>query len=85
MLDGEIKTGDSKKKKKSNKIKNPVSKLSTALNHYKTERIKTETDLKNTIDKVNLDKSILFREKQKVLWGNTTEETQSVMDMSLRK
>jgi hypothetical protein len=63
MLDGEIKTLDTKKKKKVSKVQNPVAKLSAALNHYKTERIKTESDLKNTIDKVNLDKSILFREK----------------------
>lgn len=68
MLDGQIKVGDDKKKKSLTKRQNPVSKLSAALNNYKTERIKTETDLKNTIDKVNLDKSILFREKQKTLW-----------------
>ena len=42
---------------------NPVTKLSDALTNYKKERIKTENDLKNTIDKVNLDKQILFREK----------------------
>ena len=68
MLDGKIKVTDQVKKKKFRRRQNPVEVLSQALNHYKTERIKTETDLKNTIDKVNLDKAILFREKQKVLW-----------------
>ena len=40
-----------------------------------------------TIDKVNLDKQILFREKQKILWQNTTAKktAQSFMDGSLRK
>lgn len=46
----------------------PVSNLSQALKHYKNERINTENDLIETIKKVNLDKAILFREKQSTLW-----------------
>jgi hypothetical protein len=45
-----------------------VSKLSEALKQYKTERIETENDLVKRIKKVNLDKAILFREKQQTLW-----------------
>lgn len=51
-----------KKRRKRNKT-NPVSNLSKALNQYKTERIDTENQLIKTIKKVNLDKTILFKEK----------------------
>lgn len=47
---------------------NPVMQLSKALKQYKSERFGTEDDLIKCIEKVNLDKSILFREKQSVLW-----------------
>ena len=47
---------------------NPVMSLSKALSQYKSERFGTEDALIKCIEKVNLDKSILFREKQSVLW-----------------
>lgn len=49
----------------------PVVSLSNVLKQYKTERIGTEKDLIKCIDKVNLDKPILFREKKSVLWKDT--------------
>lgn len=76
MLDGDetflnIKT--SNKKGTVGNRKNPVAKLSHALQQYKSERIGTEDDLIKCIQKVNLDKAILFREKQGVLWKNTDD------------
>ena len=77
MLDGDVKMAEVKKKKKGGvyKSQNPVSKLSNALDQYKTERIKTENDLVDTIKKINFDKSILFREKKKILWQNHKDES----------
>ena len=57
-----------KEKKKAKNVKNPVSKLSSALLQYKKERIGTENELIQCIEKVNLDKSIFLREKKNVLW-----------------
>lgn len=51
------------KAKTRGKQKNPVAKLSKALQQYKTERIGTEDALIKCIKKVNLDKAILFKEK----------------------
>lgn len=61
--------------RKKQKQKNPVSKLSEALKQYKTERIQTENDLIKRIKKVNLDKSILFREKQNTLWRDLKDQS----------
>mmetsp|Transcript_1467 Transcript_1467/g.1964 ORF Transcript_1467/g.1964 Transcript_1467/m.1964 type:complete len:81 (+) Transcript_1467:135-377(+) len=79
MLDGGIKypyNSDSKKQstgRLGNK-KSPVLKLSNALQQYKTERIQTEDELISVIKKVNLDKSILFREKQATLWRDKKKD-----------
>lgn len=54
------KAGSSSKSKRNTQ---PVSKLSVALQQYKTDRIESEDSLINCIRKVNLDKSILFKEK----------------------
>ena len=83
MLDGKLEFSaepeSSKSKKSSSKGKQsikggPVSKLSHALKQYKNERINTENDLINTIKKVNLDKAILFREKQLTLWKEEADQ-----------
>ena len=72
--------------KKSRKRRaNPVSNLSNALNQYKTERISTENELINTIKKVNLDKTILFKEKQNTLWKDQQEQDQRVFADALKK
>ena len=63
-----------KDKKKSKHLKNPVAKLSNALLQYKTERIGTEDELIKCIEKVNLDKSILLREKKDVLWKDKEDQ-----------
>lgn len=54
---------DNKPKSKTRRGRNPVAKLSKALQQYKTERIGTEDALIKCIKKVNLDKAILFKEK----------------------
>ena len=70
---------------------NPVAKLSNALQQYKTERIGTEDALIKCIKKVNLDKAILFKEKQGVLWGDFNDDTkekaldQTMLEMELRR
>ena len=56
-----------------------------ALKHYKNERINTENDLISTIKKVNLDKAILFREKQTTLWKEGVDQNQSALVVQLRK
>ena len=65
--------------------KNPVGKLSHALQQYKSERIGTEDDLIKCIQKVNLDKAILFREKQGVLWKDADDQRQTSLEEALRK
>ena len=65
-------TAEFKKRKRS--FVNPVAKLSNALHQYKTERIQTENDLISTIKKVNLDKTILFKEKTMTLWKDQQEQ-----------
>ena len=65
--------------------KNPVGKLSQALQQYKSERIGTEDDLIKCIQKVNLDKAILFREKQGVLWKDADDQRQTSLEEALRK
>jgi hypothetical protein len=62
LVDGTYKQPPPPKKKRQKT--NPVSKLSKALKEYKNERINTENVLIDRIKKVNLDKTILFREKQ---------------------
>jgi len=64
---------------------NPVAKLSKALQQYKSERIGTEEDLIKCIQKVNLDKAILFREKQSVLWKDAADQRQTSLEEALRK
>ena len=66
-------------------MKNPVAKLSNSLLQYKTERIGTEDQLIKCIEKVNLDKSILFREKKDVLWKDTDNQNQTNLEDGLRK
>jgi hypothetical protein len=65
--------------------RNPVAKLSDALRQYKSERIGTEDDLIKCIQKVNLDKAILFREKQGVLWKDADDQRQTSLEEALRK
>ena len=73
------------------KGRNPVAKLSKALQQYKTERIGTEDALIKCIKKVNLDKAILFKEKQGVLWGDFNDNSkekaldQTMLEMELRR
>lgn len=71
-------------KQKQGKL-NPVMQLSKALKQYKSERFGTEDDLIKCIEKVNLDKSILFREKQSVLWREEENQNQTSLEESLRK
>lgn len=65
--------------------RNPVAKLSQALQQYKSERIGTEDDLIKCIQKVNLDKAILFREKRGVLWKDADDQRQTSLEEALRK
>lgn len=62
-----------------------MAKLSKALQQYKSERIGTEEDLIKCIQKVNLDKAILFREKQSVLWKDAADQRQTSLEEALRK
>ena len=71
--------------KKRRQSKNPCTKLSNALQHYKKERVGTEDQLIKRIQKVNLDKRILFREKQGILWQENGHTAQSEMEDALRK
>lgn len=61
----------------------PVLKLAQTLKKYKEERIGVEADLIKTIDKVNLDRSILLKEKQSVLWKNEPK-TQIILENELK-
>ena len=87
VLDGD----DSQYAEKSSKRRqgmtrrNPVAKLSQALQQYKSERIGTEDDLIQCIQKVNLDKAILFREKRGVLWKDADDQRQTSLEEALRK
>lgn len=65
--------------------RNPVVKLSEALQRYKSERVGTEDELIKCIQKVNLDKAILFREKQGVLWKDADDQRQTSLEEALRK
>lgn len=82
---------ENKSKGKSRKGRNPVAKLSKALQQYKSERIGTEDALIKCITKVNLDKAILFKEKQGVLWGDFNDDAkekaldQTMLEMELRR
>lgn len=69
MLDQEYEPKPQKKRKKRLRV-DPVIKLSDALKLYKEERKGVESDLVKTMEKVNLDKAILFKEKKQVLWKN---------------
>ena len=62
------------KLKKRRPTNNPVVKVSNALNQYKSQRKRTEDDLVHTIQKVNLDKMILLKEKQKIIWDENEQE-----------
>ena len=88
MLDGDesfLNVKTSTKKGTIGSRKNPVAKLSHALQQYKSERIGTEDDLIKCIQKVNLDKAILFREKQGVLWKNADDQRQTSLEEALRR
>ncbi len=62
-----------------------MAKLSNSLDQYKTERIGTEDELIKCIEKVNLDKSILFREKKDVLWKDADNQDQTNLEDGLRR
>jgi len=86
MLDNrEFKTTEQVKKARSKQRANPVAKLSNALHQYNTERISTENELISTIKKVNLDKTILFKEKTMTLWKDQQEQDQRVFEGILKK
>jgi|TARA_B110001450_G_C17536006_1_gene446613 hypothetical protein len=86
MLDNrEFKTTEQVKKARTKQRANPVAKLSNALHQYKTERISTENELISTIKKVNLDKTILFKEKTMTLWKDQQEQDQRVFEGILKK
>ena len=53
----------------------PMGKLTKALEDYKNERISSQDNLIKSIDKVNLDKSILLKEKQQVLWTLSSNQS----------
>lgn len=80
----EDKKVDEFKLKLRRRIQNPVVKVSKALHQYKTERKRAEEDLIRTINKVNLDKMILSKEKQKILWNHSKNE-QSYCQDQLKK
>ena len=84
LLDGDYQVHE-KEKKKQRASMNPVAKLSNSLLQYKTERIGTEDQLIKCIEKVNLDKSILFREKKDVLWKDTDNQDQTNLEDGLRR
>lgn len=62
----------------------PMVKLTKALEDYKNERISSQDSLIKSIHKVNLDKSILLREKQQVLWTLSSNQRQSHLEHKLR-
>lgn len=70
----EVKPLQKRRTSKAKASRAPVVNLSNVLAQYKTERIGTEQDLIKCIDKVNLDKPILFREKKSVLWKDTHQD-----------
>jgi len=59
--------------------------ISDTLKQYKTERIGTEDQLIKKIAKVNLDRTILFREKQNVLWQERSKLSQNLFEEELIK
>ena len=63
----------------------PMVKLTKALEDYKNERISSQDSLIKSIHKVNLDKSILLREKQQVLWTLSSNQSQSHLEHQLRQ
>ena len=63
----------------------PMVKLTKALKDYKNERISSQDSLIKSIHKVNLDKSILLREKQQVLWTLSSNQRQSHLEHKLRQ
>lgn len=70
--------------KKQRPTKNPVFKVSNALNQYKAQRNKAEDVLVKTIQKVNLDKMILLKEKQRVIW-NAVEQESNLVQANIKK
>jgi hypothetical protein len=66
-------------------MKNPVRHLSQTLEHYKKERIDSEHQLVKKLQKVHLDKSILFREKRGTLWKEIPRPTQTAFEDELRR
>jgi hypothetical protein len=62
-----------------------VRHLSRTLEHYKNERIDSEHQLVKKLEKVNLDKSILFREKRGTLWKEIAKPTQTAFEDELRR
>jgi hypothetical protein len=78
----ELQTKASTKKRS---IHNPVLNISDTLKQSKTERIGTEDQLIKKIAKVNLDRTILFREKQNVLWQERSKLSQNLFEEELIK
>lgn len=72
------------KLKKQRPTKNPVFRVSNALNQYKTQRKKAEDNLVKTIQKVNLDKMILLKEQQRVIW-NAEDQESNLVQANIKK
>eukprot|EP00347_Sterkiella_histriomuscorum_P011921 403370583 len=66
-----------KKFRKRRQTTDPINKLSRTLQRYKNQREQSEEQLIRTIEKVKLDKTILFREKIETIWKDQLYITDS--------
>ncbi|CDW81253.1 UNKNOWN [Stylonychia lemnae] len=64
-----------KKHRKRRSSPDPINKLSRTLQKYKNQREKSEQVLIRTMEKVKLDKAILFREKLDTIWKDQLYQT----------
>ena len=77
--------GSTKKKAKKKKhIANQMKGLTQALEKYKKERNGSENSLIQAIEKVNLDKNIMLREKSKVLFQSQERQNQAFLEDRIR-
>ncbi len=63
----------------------PIGKLTKALEDYRKERISSQDKLIKQINKMNLDKQILLKEKQQVLWRLSSNQSKYHFEDKIRQ